>query len=122
MNTQNQKNDKTRPQAPRFTDVSRFTRMLSHLDDKDRGLEPERRKRKWIIILSALAVLFLLSFLFPFPDLKYQKIETGVPPLQDDRTAIPEEEQTGQAGFEMPVDSFETILKQHIHESIPEEK
>lgn len=102
--------------------MNRFIRMLSHLDSQDRELEPGRRKRKWIIILAALAVLFLLSFLLPFPKLSYQKIESGVPSRSADRTAVPEKEQTAQAGFEMPVDSFENLLKQHIHESIPEEK
>lgn len=122
MNTQNSKTDKSTAQELGFNGMNRFIRMLSHLDSQDRELEPERRKRKWIVILAALAVLFLLSFLLPFPELSYQRIKPGVPSSSADRTAVPEEEQTGQAGFEMPVDSFENLLKQHIHESIPEEK
>lgn len=121
MHTQNPKNDKSRPQAPQFTDVSRFTRMLSHLDHKDKELDPGRRKRKWVIIMAGLLGLFLVSFLFPFPELSHQKIGSEMPSLPAD-TSIFREEESSQPGFEMPVDSFENRLKQHIHENLSEKE
>jgi len=122
MNTQNQKNDPGRPQAPRFEDVSRFTRLVNQLDSRDLDLDPVKRKRKWLVVLSTLFVLFLLSFLLPWPRLTYQSIGSGgmFSPVDSGISQKPEEARS--PGFEMPVDSFENLLKRHIDANIPETK
>lgn len=122
MNTQNQKNDPSRPQAPRFEDVSRLTRLVNQLDSRDLALDPVKRKRKWLVVLSTLFVLFLLSFLLPWPRLTYEPIGSGgmFSPVDSGISQKPEEARS--SGFEMPVDSFENLLKRHIDASIPEKK
>ena len=122
MNAQNQKNEQRRPQAPRFEDVSRLTRLLNQLDSRDLALDPVKRKRKWLVVLSTLFVLFLLSFLLPWPRLTYQSVGSGgmFSPVDSGIGQKPKETQS--PGFEMPVDSFENLLKSHIDANIPEEK
>ena len=122
MNAQNQKNDPGRPQAPRFEDVSRITRLVNQLDRRDLALDPVKRKRKWLVVLCTLFILFLLSFLLPWPRLTYQSIGSGgiFPPVDSGIGQKPKETQS--PGFEMPVDSFENLLKRHIDASIPETK
>ena len=103
-------------------DVSRFTRMINNLDRQDRTLNPEKRKRKWFLILSGLFLLYLISFLFPAPKLSHESIgsvETKVAP-----DTITEKSLKNQKSmtFEMPVDSFENVLKKHLHEELPQKK
>ncbi|WP_430973777.1 hypothetical protein [Sunxiuqinia rutila] len=108
-----------KPEMPRFQDVSRFTRIINQLDSRDRKLDPQKRRSKWMLVLFILFLLFLASFLISFPDFSHEKIGTK------EQFFPSEPENSGQAaipGFELPVDSFENLLKQHIHESIPETK
>jgi len=115
--------DKTqKPVTPQFKDVSRFTRYINNLDSRDRQLNPQKRKRKWIAVLSVLAVLYLISFLFPAPELTHQKIETGKIILPADSVKAGKPGRSSLPAFEMPVDSFENLLKQRIHEKLPEKK
>jgi len=122
MNPFSSSNKMQKPKTPRFQDVSRFTRMVSQLDSRDRSLDPKRRKGKWILVLSILFLLFLASFLLPFPDFSHEKISSGEKFFPADSKEAGQAEQATFPGFEMPVDSFENLLKQHIHEDIPETK
>jgi len=102
-----------------FKDVSRFTRMINNLDRQDRTLNPEKRKRKWIFVLAGLFLLYMISFLFPAPKLSHGSIQTTVTPdTVLDKTLKNHEPLT----FEMPVDSFENVLKKQIHEKLPQKK
>jgi hypothetical protein len=89
---------------------------ISRADSIDRSLEPDVRKRKWLLILSALFVLFASSFLWdPMVHVSKNKLETPDKPLSlDKKTLTPT--------FEMPVDSFELHLKRSIHENISEKE
>ncbi|MGD9929364.1 MAG: hypothetical protein AB7U05_05055 [Mangrovibacterium sp.] len=122
MKTSNPSNKMQKPKTPHFQDVSRFTRMVSQLDSRDRSLEPKRRRGKWILILCGMFLLFLASFLLPFPDFSHEKIGAGEEFFPADSKEKRQVEQATFPGFEMPVDSFENLLKKHIHEDIPETK
>lgn len=100
----------------KIKDVSRFTRWVNGLDEKDKTLDPLVRKSKWILITATLFTLFGISFIWlPAGKVKQHTIKPSLAgPLIDapDRAA--------HSAFEMPVDSFEQQLKQYIDEtSIP---
>ena len=102
----------------KFKDVSRFTRWVNQMDEKDKTLDPVKRKSKWAITIAMLFLLFGLSFIwFPAVKLDSKSIEV---PGQGTGTVL--QKQSGNAGFEMPVDSFEQQLKIKINESIPEKE
>lgn len=122
MKTSNPSNKMQKPKTPRFQDVSRFTRMVNQLDSREQSLDPRRRKGKWILVLSVLFLLFLASFLFPFPDFSHEKISSGEQFFPADPVKSKQAEQATFPGFEMPVDSFENLLKQHIHDSVSKTK
>jgi len=99
---------------------SSFKRQLGHwisrADTKDRSLAPDVRKRKWLLILSALFVLFATSFLWdPMVQLSKNNIEIPAKRRRLDKKTI-------TPTFEMPVDSFELHLKRSIHENISEKE
>jgi hypothetical protein len=111
--------DQNKPAGEKET---RLTMLIKRLDTQDEGMDPGKRKRKWAYILVLLFFMYLVSFLIPIPKLSHQ--------------AFPGEEAVGKKGavsssaaevqkpltFDMPVDSFETILKKNIHEKLPEKK
>jgi hypothetical protein len=106
------------PENIPLKDVSRFNRWIHHLDEKDKLLRPETRKRKWIISLAVLFLLFVLSFiLFPWVKMEYKNLdvtnEQVIQTLPDKNQLLP---------LEMPVDSFEQRLKKQIHETNPEKE
>lgn len=115
-------NQRQKPETPSFQDVSRFTRIINQLDSRDRKLEPKKRRSKWMLVLSILFLLFLASFLIPFPNFSHEKIGTKEQFFPSEPENSGQGEQATIPGFELPVDSFENLLKQHIHESIPETK
>ncbi|RUT78960.1 hypothetical protein [Ancylomarina longa] len=97
-----------------------FKRKLGHwisrADSIDKSLKPAVRKRKWMLILSALFVLFAASFLWdPMTELSSNNLDVpNKPENLDNKTITPT--------FEMPVDSFELHLKRNIHENISEKE
>lgn len=103
-------NNKKNIQHPK--DVSRFTRWVNDLDDRDKNLDPLKRKSKWILITAFLFALFAISFIwFPTGKVKPQKVEAPkAGPLTDAPT------NAGHSAFELPVDSFENQLKSYINE------
>ena len=107
----------------KIKDVSRFTRWVNQLDEKDKILNPDKRTIKWVLTLAVLFLLFAFSFiLFPSVKLDKGKIEA----IQNTEE-IGKEKQGGLSkteSFDLPVDSFENHLKQKIyeHENIPEKK
>ncbi len=44
----------------KFKDVSRFTRWVNRMDEKDKSLNPMKRKSKWVITIILL--FFCLGF------------------------------------------------------------
>ncbi|MCK5633275.1 hypothetical protein KAH94_05965 [bacterium] len=111
----NIKNNKSNP--GQFKDVSRFTRWVNRMDEKDKSLNPVRRKSKWVITVILLFFLFGLSFIwFPTAKINTEKMIAPVaaqPLIQNQQPA---------SIFEMPVDSFEQHLKQKVYEELPKEK
>jgi|GEM_PF-494560 len=103
---------------PRFKDVSRFTRFISLMDDNDRQLDPKKRKLKWTVVLSGIFLIYLSSFLLPPPELSHPKLEPREPSLEETSplSAAPDSSLQKSLTFEMPVDSFENLLKLRIHE------
>ncbi len=105
-------------QEAQLKDVSRFTRWVNGLDEKDKSLCPQVRARKWIIFISILFLLFVLSFIwFPGARVEHKNL-TGKNPKE----LIEAQKPTGANALKMPVDSFEQQLKQKIHENIPKKE
>ena len=96
---------------------NRFIRWLKMLDEKDRAMNPTKRKGKWMFALCALVILFGLSFIW-FPAAKLDQSEITSPVEKP----APPKSQTPRSALEMPADSFEIILKQKIHEDLAKEK
>jgi hypothetical protein len=109
--------NKTMP-TEKFKDVSRFTRWVNQMDEKDKTLNPAKRKSKWAITIAILFLLFGLSFIW-FPAVKLDSKSIEVP---GKGTIIEPQKQSGNTGFEMPVDSFEQQLKRKIDEDISEKE
>ena len=116
------KNDKA-PDQPIEEKETRFSRLISRLDQKDQVLDPEKRKRKWMVILAGIFVLYLLSFLGPSPKLMHRPLAT------EDKATTKGSVLSGNSPnaqksptFEMPVDSFENILKKNIDEKLSKKK
>ncbi len=104
--------------SEKFKDVSHFTRWVNQLDEKDKKLNPLKRKSKWAITITILFLLFGLSFIwFPAVKLGSKSIE-----VTSKGTIIEPQKQSGNTGFEMPVDSFEQQLKRKIHEDLPKKE
>ena len=87
-----------------------FDLWVQTADQDDKALDPVIRKRKWILILSGLFVLFVASFVWkPMMELSESSLETpnGMErPVEENRLT-----------FEMPIDSFENHLKRNINET-----
>lgn len=116
----NIENKKSKNLVSRISESIRIQEWIDRLDQKDKKLDPAKRKKKWIIILCASFLLYVISFfVFSKPVLTYEPI----PPVSEGNPDITKTlKRKKSLSFEMPVDSFETILKQEIHESIPEKK
>ena len=116
------KNEKTTDQ-PTEEKGTRLSRLINRLDLKDQGLDPEKRKRKWMYILVGIFVLYLLSFLIPSPKLTHGSLAdknkaTARDSVSKGNTSNAQKSMT----FEMPVDSFENILKKNIDEKLSKKK
>jgi len=121
MNQINDKKDITESRS-RNKIQERLIHLIQNLDQKDRSLDPEKRKRKWIFVLGGLFILYMLSFFVSTKKLSHQSIEPAritVPADADpDKPLKTQKSMT----FEMPVDSFETVLKKQINEKLPKKK
>jgi len=113
MNTESN----TTAQKAEVKKENRFSLWLNMLDEKDRAMNPTKRRGKWMFALFALVILFGLSFIwFPAAKLDQPVITTSVE--QPD----PQKSSPTRSAFEVPADSFEIILKQKIHEDLAEKK
>ena len=117
MNTESKK---FQNMVSRISAAVRFQEWIDRLDQKDQKLDPAKRKKKWTIILCASFLIYVISFfVFPKPAISYEPIQPVSEGNPDTAKTLKHKK---SLSFEMPVDSFETILKQEIHESIPEKK
>ena len=114
MNNNTNKNNNPRA----FLDVSRFTRWVNRLDEKDKSLKPARRRRKWILTIVLLFLLFGLSFIW-FPSIRLEQKPPASPVTGESPKKI---QSPGHSALELPADSFEQTLKQKIHEDLSEKK
>jgi len=106
------------PEAPKFPDISRYTKWLNEMEEKERLMNPEKRLHKWVILMTVLFLLFVSSFfLFPAPKISHQPVN-ALPEVNafNGDTIKKERSMT----FDMPVDSFEQYLKKELHEKLPE--
>lgn len=109
-----EKNVKPKLVHEKFSDVSRFTRWVNQLDEKDKTLDSLKRKKKWVLTLAVLFFLFALSFVL-FPPVKLNK-EKIAPLQKTEISGKAKNEGTAIESFDLPVDSFENHLKRKIHE------
>lgn len=106
------------PEAPDFPDISRYTRWVNEMEEKERLMSPEKRKYKWVIVMSMLFLLFVSSFfLFPGPRIGHQSVNQ-MPLVGKPYSDSLKKEKS--MTFDMPVDSFEQYLKKELHEKLPE--
>ena len=116
------KKDKA-PDQPTEEKENLFSRLIKRLDLKDQELDPEKRKNKWMVILAGIFVLYLLSFLIPSPKLTHGSLAdknkaTAKNSVLQGNSSKAQKSLT----FEMPVDSFENILKKNIDEKFSKKK
>ena len=98
-------------------DVSRFTRWVNRLDEKDRLLASPRRKQKWLILMGTLFLFFILSFLWvPSIQISHNDLELS---HKADSMQI---KGSKSIPFEIPTDSFEQQLKMRLHENFSQGK
>ncbi len=117
----NAENKNSKNLVTRIGETIRFQQWVDRMDQKDKTLDPKRRKRKWMIIFGASFLIYLLSFfVFPKPAITHEPIQPVSDSGNVDGAKTPKRKKS--LSFEMPVDSFENALKQEIHESIPEKK
>ena len=96
--------------------IKKYTKdLLEKADHQDKGLSQQKRKIKWMVILGTLFILYVLSFLRPHSSLQHRLMKTlrentVIDSLSNDSIQLP------QSPFAMPVDSFEQLLNQQIHE------
>ena len=111
---------KSKSLIDRISEAIRFHQWIDRMDQKDKKLDPAKRKQKWTIILCISFLMYLLSFLvFPKPVLTHESIHPVSEGNPDPNKALKSKK---SLSFEMPVDSFENELKQEIHEKLPEKK
>ena len=98
-------------------DVSRFTRWVNRLDEKDRLLASPRRKQKWLILMGTLFLFFILSFLWvPSIQVSHNDLELS------NKTDSMQIKGSKSIPFEIPTDSFEQQLKMRLHENFSQGK
>ena len=117
MNTENKP---SKDLVTRISETIRFHEWIDRLDQDDQKLDPAKRKKKWAIILSASFLIYVISFfVFPKPAITYESIQ----PVSEGNPDMGKTLKNKKSlSFEMPVDSFENILKQEKDESLPEKK
>ena len=98
-----------------------LTRKLNALLERWQAHETElnthQRKRQWLLVMSVMALVFTASFIWsPWRGLGVLDSE-GLQWSQP--TAI---QPTEGKNFEMPVDSFESYLKNDLHERLSEKE
>lgn len=112
--------NKSKDLVTRIRETIRFHEWIDRLDQKDKKLDPAKRKKKWTIILCLSFLIYLGSFaVFPKPVITHEAIQ----PVSEGNPDIAKTlKRKKSLSFEMPVDSFENALKQEIHEKLPEKK
>jgi hypothetical protein len=116
----NEENKQSKNLVTRISEAIRFQEWIDRLDQKDQKLDPTKRKKKWMIILGASFLIYVISFfVFPKPAISYEPIQPISEGNPDKAKTL---KQKKSLSFEMPVDSFENALKQEIHEKLPEKK
>lgn len=107
--------------SPQFKDVSRYTRWMNRMDEMEQDLSPVKRKTKWLFFVGFLFLSFVLSLIFfPAGKLGHEKLDS--PALSAEQ---PAREKPILSPFEMPVDSFENLLKRRVYEDklhVPEKE
>lgn len=102
---------------------TRLSRLIKRFDLKDQSLDPEKRRRKWMYILALLFVLYLASFLVPSPKLSHRSLATEDKATTKDPVLPGNSPKSHKSlTYEMPVDSFENILKKNIDEKLSKKK
>ena len=107
--------------STQFKDVSRYTRWINRMDEMDQDMSPVKRKTKWLFFLGFLFLSFALSFIL-FPGAKFNHEKLNSPALSAEQ---PIQKKPLASPFEMPVDSFENLLKRRVHEDklhVPEKE
>jgi hypothetical protein len=92
-----------------------FNKLEEQVNQQDRGLSQQKRKIKWIMILASLFILYVLSFVQTPLSLHHHELSIGTSKMSRD-TIVSDSTRQPPSLFALPVDSFEQLLNQHIHE------
>ncbi|WP_439185422.1 hypothetical protein [Carboxylicivirga taeanensis] len=96
--------------------IKKYTKdLLQKVDEQDKGLSQQKRTIKWIVILGILFMLYVLSFMQSHLSLNHHLMKTLWGEAVTDSLGNDSTELT-QSPFALPVDSFEQLLNQQIHE------
>ena len=67
---------KSKSLVDRVSETIRFHQWIDRMDQKDKKLDPAKRKQKWTIILCISFLMYLLSFvIFPKPVIIHESIQ-----------------------------------------------
>ncbi len=104
--------------VPPLKDVSRYTRWVNRMNKQDMTLNLKSHKHQWLLVLAVLLLIFILSFiLFPGSQPDYEAMEQHLTELNQEMDQTPV-----YRSLDMPVDTFEQLLKRKIHERISKEQ
>lgn len=102
--------------VPPLKDVSRYTRWVNRMDNQ--GTNQKSHKHQWLLVLAFLLLIFILSFiLFPGSQPDYEAMEQHLIELNQEMDQTPV-----YRSLDMPVDTFEQLLKRKIHEQVSKEQ
>ncbi len=86
---------------------------IQRADRQDRRLGKKKRFQKWILITGTVSVLFLLSFVRSWRvSVDHYPMPQNPPGAAGPSDSMPQQ----NTPFELPVDSFEQLLKKKIDE------
>ncbi len=104
--------------VPPLKDVSRYTRWVNRMGKQDTDLNLKSRKYKWLLVMAVLLLIFILSFiLFPGSQPDYEAMEQQLIELNQEMDQTPV-----YHSLDMPVDTFEELLKRKINEQVSKEQ
>lgn len=94
--------------------IKKIKQWLCQADEMDGQLSKRVRQLKWIAILTVFFIVYVLTFLRPGEPLP---LGGDIPNRRSELTYEADSAAPGRSTFELPVDSFEKLLNQHMYET-----
>ncbi len=97
----------------------KIKQWMRRADIQDKKLSKQERQFKWIIILILFFVLYVITFLMPG---RSSWVDQEVPNPLKAKPEIMDSIDFEASPFELPIDSFQQLLNQKIHENTDKRK